>query len=59
MLAIGQEAPEFTLPNQDGVDVRLRDLRDRKIVIFSFPKAASAPMIAWRALLPPDGAGAD
>ena len=39
MLTIGQEAPDFTLPNQDGVDVRLRDQRGRKVVIFSFPKA--------------------
>ena len=39
MIAIGQEAPDFTLPNQDGVDVSLRDQRGRKVVIFSFPKA--------------------
>ena len=42
MLAIGQEAPDFTLPNQDGVDVSLRDQRGRKVVIFSFPKADTA-----------------
>ena len=42
MIAIGQEAPDFTLPNQDGVDVRLRDQRGRKVVIFSFPKAGTA-----------------
>ena len=42
MLAIGQEAPDFTLPNQDNADVRLRDQRGRKVVIFAFPKAGTA-----------------
>ncbi len=42
MIKIGQEAPDFTLPNQDGVAVRLRDLRGRKVVIFAFPKAGTA-----------------
>ncbi len=42
MIIIGQEAPDFSLPNQDGVDVRLSDQRGRKVVIFSFPKAGTA-----------------
>lgn len=42
MITIGQEAPDFTLPNQDGVDVTLRDQRGHKVVIFSFPKAGTA-----------------
>jgi peroxiredoxin Q/BCP len=39
MLKIGSAAPDFTLCNQDGRNVSLRDLRGRKVVIFAFPKA--------------------
>lgn len=41
MIAIGQEAPDFTLPNQDGEPVRLRELRGRKVVLFAFSKAGT------------------
>ncbi len=39
MLAIGQQAPDFELPNQDGQPVRLSDFRGQRVVIFAFPKA--------------------
>ncbi len=38
---IGEQVPEFALPNQDGKTVRLSDFRGKKVVIFSFPKANS------------------
>jgi peroxiredoxin Q/BCP len=41
MLQIGQPAPDFALPNQDGQTVRLSDFRGKKVVLFSFPKAES------------------
>ncbi len=41
MIAIGQPAPDFALPNQDGDDVRLGDLRGRAVVLFAFPKAGT------------------
>jgi thioredoxin-dependent peroxiredoxin len=41
MLQIGKQAPDFQLRNQDGQVVRLRDLRGKKVIIFSFPKAKS------------------
>ncbi len=39
MPAVGEVAPEFALPNQDGKIVRLSDYRGKKLVIFAFPKA--------------------
>lgn len=39
MTTIGQQAPDFTLTNQDGQAVSLSDYRGRKVVIFAFPKA--------------------
>jgi len=35
----GQEAPDFTLPDQDGSQVTLSDLRGRPVVLYFFPKA--------------------
>jgi peroxiredoxin Q/BCP len=42
MLAEGTPAPEFTLPDQDGNPVSLRDLRGRWVVLWWFPKAFTA-----------------
>lgn len=39
MIQIGDPAPDFALPNQDGETVRLRDLRGKKVVLFAYPKA--------------------
>ncbi len=36
---IGQTAPDFELPNQDGTQVRLSDYRGSKVILFAFPKA--------------------
>ncbi len=42
MLAEGAEAPDFTLPDQHGNHVSLDDLVGRWIVMWWFPKAATA-----------------
>jgi peroxiredoxin Q/BCP len=39
MVAEGQEAPDFTLPDQDGNEVTLSQLRGRPVVLYFFPKA--------------------
>jgi peroxiredoxin Q/BCP len=39
MLARGDTAPDFELPDQDGAPVRLGDLRGQKVVLYFYPKA--------------------
>src|SRR3954467_3718825 len=39
MLEIGTTAPDFTLPNHDGVDVSLSSYRGRRVVLSFYPKA--------------------
>ncbi len=39
MPKLGEAAPDFELPNQDGKLVRLSDFRGAPVIIFAFPKA--------------------
>lgn len=39
MLTVGQPAPDFALPNQDGETVRLSDFRGKKVILFAYPRA--------------------
>jgi peroxiredoxin Q/BCP len=39
VLAPGDVAPDFELPDQDGSPVRLSDLRGQKVVVYFYPKA--------------------
>lgn len=39
MLAPGDVAPDFELPDQYGSPVRLSDLRGQKVVVYLYPKA--------------------
>ena len=39
MVSEGQEAPDFTLPDQEGDEVTLSDLRGQPVVLYFFPKA--------------------
>jgi thioredoxin-dependent peroxiredoxin len=39
MLSVGDTAPDFELQDQDGNPVRLSRLRDRKVVLYFYPKA--------------------
>jgi peroxiredoxin Q/BCP len=36
-LKVGDEAPDFTLPDQDGNLVHLRDLRGKRVVVYFYP----------------------
>jgi len=38
MLAVGDRAPDFTLPADDGRNVSLKDLRGKKVVLYFYPK---------------------
>lgn len=38
MLEIGQEAPQFCLPNQDDVDMCLKAFRGKWVVLYFYPK---------------------
>ena len=38
MLEIAQKAPDFCLPNQDDVEICLRDLKGKWIVLYFYPK---------------------
>ena len=37
-LCIGDSAPDFTLPNQDGVDISLSSFQGSRVVIYFYPK---------------------
>jgi peroxiredoxin Q/BCP len=39
MLETGTQAPDFTLPDQDGNSVSLKDLRGQTVVVYFYPKA--------------------
>jgi peroxiredoxin Q/BCP len=36
---VGKKAPAFTLPNQDGEKVSLKDFAGKKVLLFAYPKA--------------------
>jgi thioredoxin-dependent peroxiredoxin len=39
MIETGAQAPDFTLPDQDGTDVTLSDFRGQTVVLYFYPKA--------------------
>jgi thioredoxin-dependent peroxiredoxin len=38
MIKVGDKAPDFCLPNQDDIEICLRDLRGKWIVLYFYPK---------------------
>lgn len=39
MPKIGEKAPDFALPNQDGKTIKLSDFHGKKVILFAFPRA--------------------
>ncbi len=39
MIELGQKAPDFELPDEDGNPIRLSDLRGQPVVVYFYPKA--------------------
>ena len=39
LVNVGDTAPDFAAPNQEGDTVRLSDLRGKHVVLYFFPKA--------------------
>ena len=56
MLDTGKKAPDFSLKNQEGDDVRLSDYRGKKVVLYFYSKdntsGCSAQACAYNELLP-------
>lgn len=42
MLEAGTKAPDFTLPDQDGVEHSLSDYRGKKVILYFYPKDNTA-----------------
>ena len=42
MLEIGIQAPDFELPDQDGVIHKLRDYKGKKVILYFYPKDNTA-----------------
>jgi peroxiredoxin Q/BCP len=38
MIEVGQKAPQFCLPNQDEVEICLKDLKGKWVVLYFYPK---------------------
>lgn len=42
MPQVGEQAPDFELPNQDGKMIKLSDYRGKKVILFAYPKAGTS-----------------
>lgn len=42
MLEVGMKAPDFSLPDQDGVMHSLEEYRGKKVILYFYPKDSTA-----------------
>ena len=42
MISVGDKAPGFTLPNQEGENISLGDFSGKKVVLWFFTKASTS-----------------
>ncbi len=40
-LKVGDKVPEFTVKNEEGIDVSLSDYKGKKLIVFFYPKAST------------------
>ena len=40
-MKINDKAPEFTLPDENGKDIALKDLRGKTVILFFYPRAST------------------
>src|SRR4029079_14526360 len=60
MVEVGQAAPEFTLPDQEGNETSLSDFRGQRVVVYFYPKADTAgdeTSRSWRGATAGRGSG--
>jgi peroxiredoxin Q/BCP len=38
-MKVNDTAPDFTLPDENGKEVALKDLRDKTVVLYFYPRA--------------------
>jgi peroxiredoxin Q/BCP len=38
-MKVNDKAPDFTLPDEDGKEIALKDLRGKTVVLYFFPRA--------------------
>ena len=53
MLEIGSQAPDFTLPDQNGEPISLSDFRGQTVVLYFYPKDSTPAAPARPVPLPP------
>ena len=41
LLKVGDQAPQFNLKNQDGINVSLEDLKGKRFILWFYPKAST------------------
>ena len=41
LLEVGEQAPDFSLPNQNGDQVKLADFKGKRLILWFYPRAST------------------